>query len=112
MQFYFDEEIEKIIGEFVDDLMDISKIPILEFGKNMYWQMVPFFSGDTIYTADNFFKYTFRELYETNTEVTVINFRWKMTNMVEPEHVLVFFLFPPDELKKKLKSALDMKAFW
>ncbi len=113
MKFYFDKDIEEIITHHVDDLMDIQNIPTLEFYKNTFWQMATAKKEeDVIKNAEKFFKSTFVNLYDADHTATVIRFEWKMSNIYMPEDVLVFFLFPPDELKKKLNSIFKMKAFW
>lgn len=113
MKFFFDKDIEEIITHNVNDLMDIQNIPTLEFGKNTFWQMITSNKEeDMIKNAKSFFKSTFVNLYNSDYTATVIRFEWKMSYIYTPENVLVFFLFSPDELKKKLNSIFKMKAFW
>lgn len=113
MKFYYDKEIEDMIGGVVDDLLEISNIPTLDMGFNVFWQMISIKEEhEATKWAEKFFESTFNELYNGNAVATIIRFKWKMTNINEPENVLVYFLVPPDELKKKLNSILKMKAFW
>lgn len=82
-------------------------------GRNVFWQMISIdCEKEALKRADKFFKDTFGDLYETDSIVTIIRFKWKMSNMYEEEDVLVYFMMAPDELKKKLNSVLKMKAFW
>jgi len=113
VKFYFDENIKDTLSVFTDDLMGLSDIPTLEFGKNVFWHMISVdCEEDALKCADKFFKDTFEELYKTNTVVTVIRFQWNMTHMYSSEDVLVYFMMSPNELKNNLNSVLKMKAFW
>jgi len=113
VKFYYDKEAEDMISSFTNDLMGLPNIPTLEMGKNIFWQMTAVDNEKlALKSADKFFKDTFNNIHKTNDIVTVIRFKWTMSNMYSAEDVLVFFLFPPDELKKKLNSIFKMKAFW